>query len=254
MTRDDFLSDPSVFFSTDCSDIPLEWVAEAWERHSSFRETEIYLYAQLAKEHGSLAAVLPQLRCLAEVLRDDQVTDLYLRIRVDAMFREDEFRPDFAQVFASRASALPPPLERTPGPRDEFLRRVWRDPHDLPSPLTEIPPEWLAAAWEFEDFREAHTYCMARTVSKGGELSYTDEYLAALGRSLGVERQVELFAHIRGRSPHREIEFRGRFEQFFSRSVAALPPQLTRSQVVESLGMDEESARHLIGDEPPGYE
>jgi hypothetical protein len=134
--------------------------------------------------------------------------------------------------------------------KDEYLQRVQQDPWQLSVKGVFPADDWLAAAWELEDVREAHSYSMARTVSKGGDLFFTNAYLTALGRSLSVPRQVELFHRIRGRSPHREVEFRGQFEQFFPRSKPFLPPPLTREEIVAALGLDEASAQHLIDGEP----
>jgi hypothetical protein len=134
--------------------------------------------------------------------------------------------------------------------KGEFLQRMREDPHGVPLPLDATPPEWMAAAWEIDSVREANSYDMARTVSKMGELFYTDEFLGLLGRSLSAERQVELFLGIRDNSPHRESEFRSRFEQMFPRSVPALPPPLTREEVIDMMGLDEKLAQHLLdGDE-----
>jgi hypothetical protein len=133
------------------------------------------------------------------------------------------------------------PIPKQALTKEEFLQRLHEDPWSLDVD-GEIPPDdWLTAAWEIDNFREAHTYDMARTVSKVGDLAYTDDYLASLGRSLSIERQVELFTCIRERSPHREDEFRERFEQFFSQSSSSLPPPLTREQVIDKMGLDEES-------------
>jgi hypothetical protein len=133
--------------------------------------------------------------------------------------------------------------------KDEFLQRMRDNPNAVPLPLEATPPEWMAAAWQLDAVREANTYDMARTVSKEGELSYTDEFLGLLGRSLDVERQVELFLAIRNRSPHREREFRPRFEQMFPRSVPTLPPPLSRQEVIDMMGLDEKLARHLLDGE-----
>jgi hypothetical protein len=133
--------------------------------------------------------------------------------------------------------------------KDDFLERMRENPHGVPLPLEATPPEWMAAAWEIASVREANTYDMARTVSKVGELFYTDEFLGLLGRSLSVDRQVELFRRIRQGSPHREAEFRGQFEQRFPRSVPNLPPPLTREEVIDIMGLDEGSARHLLDGE-----
>jgi hypothetical protein len=133
--------------------------------------------------------------------------------------------------------------------KDDYLLRLQRDPWSLAIDSIFPPEDWLAAAWEVPHIRDAHSDEMARTVSKMGELIYTDAYLTALGRSLSIERQVELFRRIRRRSPHREGEFRERFEQFFPRSRSALPSPLSRAEVMRALGLDEAAARVLLDGE-----
>jgi len=136
--------------------------------------------------------------------------------------------------------------------KDDYLRRLERDPFSLAIDGVFPPEDWLAAAWEVPHVREAQSDDMARTVSKMGELYYTDAFLAALGRSLSVERQVELFHRIRRRSPHREGEFRERFEEYFPRTRSALPQPLSRAEVMRALGLDEAAAWVLLdGEEVP---
>jgi hypothetical protein len=135
---------------------------------------------------------------------------------------------------------------------EEYLRRVREDPWALLGEEGDLPPdEWLAAAWEIEAIRRLHSEDMTRTVSKLGELVYTDEYLTALGRALSVERQVELFAWIRDGNPHREDEFRDRFEECFPRCRLLLPPRLTRNEVRDRMRLDEPAARVLLDGEYP---
>jgi hypothetical protein len=120
--------------------------------------------------------------------------------------------------------------------KDDYLQRLKQDPWSLDVDGVFPPDDWLADAWELENVRESHVSDMARIVSKMGELLYTDACLSALGRSLSVERQVELFNHIRGRSPHREVEFRGRFEPFFPQSKSSLPPPLHWREAAAAIG------------------
>jgi hypothetical protein len=134
--------------------------------------------------------------------------------------------------------------------KQDYLRQLERDPWSLTIDGTFPPEDWLAAAWEMPHVRAAHSDDMARTVSKMGQLFYADDYLAALGRSLSIDRQVELFRRIRRRSPHREDEYRGRFEEFFPGSRSALPPRLSRAEVMRALGLDEAAARVLLDGEP----
>lgn len=103
----------------------------------------------------------------------------------------------------------------------------------------------MTEAWGDEQFRNNLTWDMARTVSKMGELFYEDDYLALLGRALTNEQQLALFQAIREESPHRESEFRPRFEPFFSRCAPHLPAPLTPEQIQSQLleqGFDYETA------------
>jgi hypothetical protein len=133
--------------------------------------------------------------------------------------------------------------------KESYLRRLQKDPWALLVDEQLPPDDWLAAAWEIENVRDAFTYEMARTVSKMGELFYDDDYLKALGRALPLERQLQLFTHIRDGSPHREDEFRGRFEECLPKCLTCLPKPLTRAEVMKRLRLDEEAARHLLDGE-----
>jgi hypothetical protein len=140
------------------------------------------------------------------------------------------------------ASLQPGPPE--PWTREVFLNRIEKWPHgDLP--LDETPPEWMAAAWEIDRVRGELSSEMARTVSKTGELLYTDEYLRYLSRALSVSQQVELFLYIRERCVTREAEFRPGFERAFSECVPSLPPPLTRQQLLDELGLTEDEYQRL---------
>jgi hypothetical protein len=126
-----------------------------------------------------------------------------------------------------------------PWTREVFLREIEAFPLGG-FPLDETPAEWMAAAWEISRVREEISGEMARTVSKIGELAYTDEYLRYLSGSLSVPRQVELFLYIRERCVTREAEFRIGFERVFPECVPFLPPPLTHQQLLDELGLTEE--------------
>jgi hypothetical protein len=152
---------------------------------------------------------------------------------------------EFMRVFGG-ASPVPVPVQ--PWTRELFLSRIEAFPQGG-FPFDETPPEWMAAAWEIEQVRTALCWEMARTVSKIGELAYTDEYLRYLSRSLPIFRQMELFSYIRDRNPTRESEFRPGFEKAFTACVPYLPPPLTVKQVAEMMGVTEEEYRHDFGRE-----
>jgi hypothetical protein len=156
---------------------------------------------------------------------------------------------DFIRVFDG-ASPVPVPAE--PWTREVFLSEIVKFPLGG-FPIDETPPEWMAAAWEIERVRHEVSSEMARTVSKIGELGYTDEYLQYLSRSLPVSRQVELFLYIMNRNFTREDEFRPGFERAFPACVPHLPQPLTVKQVSDRLGVteDEYKRRYLYPDRAP---
>ena len=83
-------------------------------------------------------------------------------------------------------------------------------------------------------------------------LGCTEEFLARLSAALRTSQVVALFRQIRDESPHREAEFRPQFERGFARHASALPPPLTRSEVVAALGLDEATAAEFLGESPEG--
>jgi hypothetical protein len=115
------------------------------------------------------------------------------------------------------------------------------------------PSGWIAAAWETKAVQETFADSIAEDVSKCGELLFarTEEFLALLSAALGIEQVVRLFHTIRDRSPHRESEFRRQFEQGFTRHAAALPPPLTRRELVAKF-KDDLMVVELLGEEAPG--
>ena len=126
---------------------------------------------------------------------------------------------EFLRVFDG-ADSLPIPVPAEPWTREVFLSQIEAFPY-VAFPFDKTPTEWMAAAWEIESIRSELSWDMARTVSKLGELFYTDEYLHYLSQSLPIPRQMELFHYIRNRSPTREKEFRLGFEQAFPACVPA---------------------------------
>lgn len=81
----------------------------------------------------------------------------------------------------------------------------------------------MAEAQGNDTVRDAESHYLARYVGKVRTLVERTEWMELYGRSLSVERQLELYASIRDCNPHRESEFRSQFEQFFPHCVAFLP-------------------------------
>ncbi len=137
--------------------------------------------------------------------------------------------------------------------REEYLAAVQDDPWSFPAAggCPDPPAEWIAAAWDMPSVHDAIAGEMAREVSKNGELGCPPEYLGRLSAALRADQVVRLYRLIRDESPHREEEFRAGFEEGFARHAAALPPPLTRRQVIDALaemGFDEATAGELMGE------
>lgn len=170
------------------------------------------------KAYNRLIATIPEVRVRGRLrFWQEQLLEQASRAGVTISTIEE-----FVTVFDG---AKPASVPREPWTRDVFLELIESTPWGG-FPLDETPPEWMAAAWEIERVRKELSGEMARSVSKTGELWYTDEYLHYLSRALPVTRQVELFLNIRERSPYRETEFRPGFERAFPASVPHLPPPL----------------------------
>jgi hypothetical protein len=140
--------------------------------------------------------------------------------------------------------------------RADYLEAVQENPWTFPAVggCPDPRPDWIAAAWDTEAVQRSIAYDMARDVSKNGELFCGQEFLEGLSAVLSTEQVVRLFHTIRDGSPHREEEFRPQFERGFARHAAALPPPLTRQEVVAALrafGFDEATAAELMGEERP---
>ena len=140
--------------------------------------------------------------------------------------------------------------------RADYIAALENDPWTFPAVdgCPDPPAEWVTAAWDTEAVQGSIAYDMARDVSKNGELFCGSEFLAGLSAALSTEQVVRLFHTIRDRSPHRESEFRQQFEAGFAAHAAALPPPLTRAEIVAALGgfgFDEATAAELMGEQPP---
>lgn len=142
--------------------------------------------------------------------------------------------------------------------RAEYLEAVQENPWTFPAVegCSDPPPEWVAAAWDTEVVQESIASDMAREVSKNGTMFCGDAFLEGLSAALSTEQVVRLFRRIRDESPHRESEFRPEFVAGFAAHAAALPPPLTRDEVLSALvadfGLDIATAAELMGEQPPG--
>lgn len=138
----------------------------------------------------------------------------------------------------------------------EYLQAVQDNPRSFPKVKgCDRPPlEWTAVAWETEEVQQTIAYELADDVSSNGEMGYRLKRLKELAAALTTEQAVNLFRSIRDMSPHRESEFRPQFEAAFAAHAAALPPPLTRDEVIAALlaiGFDKATAAYLLGESNP---
>jgi len=136
--------------------------------------------------------------------------------------------------------------------KDTYLECVRKDPWRFPAVegCRQPPADWAAEAWELVEVQGSVADDLARTVSKNGELFSNPGYLESLSSVLRTDQVIRLFLEFRRWSPHRESEFRPGFEQGFVQHATALPPPLTRQEVIAAMGIDEEAARHLLDGVP----
>jgi hypothetical protein len=105
----------------------------------------------------------------------------------------------------------------------EFIRVVRANPYAFPLPCDNVPSDWWAEAWRIDRVRDELSSDMARTVSKEGELSYSDGYFDLLARALTAEQLLALYLFIRDESRRLESEWRPQFESLFPSCVNLLP-------------------------------
>lgn len=126
----------------------------------------------------------------------------------------------------------------TPTTREEYLQALRENPWTFPYVGAEggpVPSAWIAEAWELEEVQFSIVQGgMAREIGKGLGFG-SDEFLALLSAVLTTPQVVELFLNLRHSNPHREEEFRPAFEHAFARHASALPPPLTRAEVIQLL-------------------
>jgi hypothetical protein len=280
MTRDEYLQQARAgrwaLPLPDRSNPPAEWVAAAWDI-DEVREAESLEIAREVHWTTNWKRDVRFSPLLCEALSTERVVELYQFIRSCAPTWESELRAEFEKAFARHASALPPPLSpeevaqawSSAATREEYLRRLrvnaWHFPYlagsgcerppgqeDAPFaeyPEVALPPaEWIAEAWELEEVQESLVGSMARDVDKGLPLSGYG-FLEMLSEALTTDQVVAFFHRIRDGSPHRESEFRPAFESAFARHAAALPPPLTREEVIEALGCDPGGSEEFLDDE-----
>ena len=242
----------------DGSEPPAEWVAAAWDL-DEVREAESLEIAREVHWTTNWKRDVRFPRLLSEALGTERVVELYRYVRSCSPTREAELRAEFQKAFARHAPALPPPLSPaevrracgSAATKEEYLRRLkinaWHFPYPAGSPWEgppgsgpeEAPPpaEWVAEAWELEEVQNNLIGSLVRDVGKGLPLS-CDSFLECLATALTTDQVVAFFHGIRDGSPDRESEFRPAFERAFARHAAALPPPLTREEVIEALGCD----------------
>jgi hypothetical protein len=267
MTKDEYLERARAgrWALPNGSEPPSEWVAAAWDLDEVREAESLYIAREVHwTTNWKRDVVFP--RRLGEALSPERVVELYRYIRSCAPAREAELRAEFEKAFPRQAAALPPPLSPeevsrawgSAATKDEYLRRLkvnaWRFPDLVGSPWerppgqgddpfaehpeeTLPPAEWVAEAWESEEVQESVVGSLARDVGKGLPLSCAG-FLELLSAVLTTNQVVAFFHRIRNESPHRESEFRPAFERAFARHAAALPPLLTREEVIEALGFD----------------
>jgi hypothetical protein len=265
MTRDEYLERARAgrwaLPLPDGSKPPAEWVAAAWDI-DEVREAESLEIAREVHRTTNWKRDVGFPRLLCEALSTERVVELYRYIRSCSPTREAELRAEFEKAFPRQAPALPPPLSPeevrrawgSAATKEEYLRRMkvnawhfpyvaggaWERPPGLEDdPYAELPEEpsppaeWVAEAWELEEVQENLVGSLARDVDKGLPLS-CDRFLELLSAVLTTDQVVAFFHRIRNGSPHRESEFRPAFERAFARHAAALPPPLTREEVIEA--------------------
>jgi hypothetical protein len=137
----------------------------------------------------------------------------------------------------------------------EYLRVIQETPWVFPhvEGCDDPPPDWVAEAWDTDAVQGCLVAALVNDVSQNGELLCTPEFLMGLSAVHRTEQVLRLFHALRDGSPHREPEFRPQFEQGFARHAPALPPPLTREEVVarlKAVGFDEATAAQLMGEEP----
>jgi hypothetical protein len=125
MTREDFFAKPNYWYYLGGQPIPDEWIAEAWEQLSEFRDNVTYEFVREASKLGDIGGCQPHLEFLDRILPLHRMVEIYEQVRARSPSREPEFRPTFERVFGERMSAFPAPL-----PQPEYEEPSY--PYGLP--------------------------------------------------------------------------------------------------------------------------
>ena len=110
--REEFFARPNYWYYLGGASIPEEWIAEAWERISEFRDNVTYEFEREASKVGDLDALTESLQFLDGILPLRRMVEIYERVRERSPHREPEFRPTFERVFGRRMADFPAPLPR----------------------------------------------------------------------------------------------------------------------------------------------
>ena len=211
MEKDEFLTN-ILHFRFDPASIPSEWMSEAWES-AGVRENLTYDIKRIISKTGKIDYDEGFQNLLGRSLTCDQVVGLYVFIRDNAYRSEEEWRPQFTQIFARCAGSLPAPLI---------------DPYnDWYLNGRDYPREWMESAWADDRIREGVVEGMARDLDRGDESWCGADWIDLLDRSLTREQIVRLFTDLRSRAERPESEWRWVFEKAFSDCADHFPPRAT---------------------------
>jgi hypothetical protein len=135
--------------------------------------------------------------------------------------------------------------------KSQYIESLTASPWRFPEAdgIADVPSDWAAAAWDVDAVRSPLIDELQRGVSKLGALWLDEKQLAKMSEVLRTGQVVALYEALTNDSPHRESEFRGDFVRLFAKHASQLPPELTRDQIIERLGVDEATAAGLLGEE-----
>jgi hypothetical protein len=106
--------------------------------------------------------------------------------------------------------------------KEEFLK----SPSTLVLQAEEsVPADWIAEAWDDQQFQANVTHAVVRSVSKNGDFFIASYWLEVLPTFLTEDQVVSLYKRIRDESGRKESEWRPEFERAFSAQIASLPDQ-----------------------------
>ncbi|MBL8020671.1 MAG: hypothetical protein JNM27_13455 [Leptospirales bacterium] len=102
--------------------------------------------------------------------------------------------------------------DRIPVTRSQFLANPVEYWH---SPYFEVETEWLAAAWENEEFRDSVCYEISNSVSKTGEFNLCAITVEALAGVLSSEQAYSLYQYVARNAERSRKEWSPAFFRFF---------------------------------------